>query len=116
LLISYKFNQPAWTLPILYTHPEFNGELIRPLAEAVTEILFIVQSIPEERFNHLDTQISVLQQDTTALRHDTTTLQQHMTAMKQNMDSLREDMSSVCQRFDSFERTILTASNTLPKL
>jgi len=110
-------------LPILYTHPEFNGELIRPLAEAVTEILFIVQSIPEERFNHLDTQISVLQQDTTALRHDTTTLQQHMTAMKQdmtamkqNMDSLREDMSSVCQRFDSFERTILTASNTLPKL
>ncbi len=46
LLISYKFNQPAWTLPILYMHPEFNGELIRPLAEAVTEIPFVVQSIP----------------------------------------------------------------------
>lgn len=49
----------------------------------------------EERFNHLKTQISALQQD--------------MTAMKQNMDSLREDMSSVRQRFDSFEGTILTA-------
>ena len=49
----------------------------------------------EERFNHLETQISALQQD--------------MTAMKQNMDSLREDMSSVRQRLDSFEGTILTA-------
>ncbi len=46
LLIAFKFNQPAWTLPILYMHPEFNGELIRPLAEAVTEIPFIPQSIP----------------------------------------------------------------------
>jgi len=56
----------------------------------------------EERFNHLETQIS-------ALQHDVTALQQDMTAMKQNMDSLREDMSSVRQRFDSFEGTILTA-------
>jgi CHAT domain/FHA domain len=46
LLILYKFNQPAWTLPILYMHPEFNGELIRPLAEAITEIPSIPQSIP----------------------------------------------------------------------
>lgn len=38
LLTLYKFNQPAWTLPVLYMHPEFNGELIRPLAEGVTEI------------------------------------------------------------------------------
>ena len=56
----------------------------------------------EERFNHLETQIS-------ALQHDVTALQQDLTAMKQNMDSLREDMSSVRQRFDSFEGTILTA-------
>jgi hypothetical protein len=46
LLILYKFNQPAWTLPILYMHPEFNGELIRPLAEAITEIPSVPQSIP----------------------------------------------------------------------
>jgi CHAT domain/FHA domain len=46
LLALYKFNQPAWTLPILYMHPEFNGELIRPLAEAITEIPSIPQSIP----------------------------------------------------------------------
>ncbi|GAB4370384.1 MAG: hypothetical protein Kow00121_11050 [Elainellaceae cyanobacterium] len=38
LLTLYRFNQPAWTLPVLYMHPEFNGELIRPLAEGVTEI------------------------------------------------------------------------------
>ncbi|MBD2386245.1 CHAT domain-containing protein [Cylindrospermum sp. FACHB-282] len=29
LLTLYKFNQPAWTLPVLYMHPDFNGELIR---------------------------------------------------------------------------------------
>lgn len=46
LLALYKFNQPAWTLPILYMHPEFNGELIRPLAEAITEIPSIPQAIP----------------------------------------------------------------------
>ncbi|WAL60824.1 CHAT domain-containing protein [Thermocoleostomius sinensis] len=38
LLTLYRFNQPAWTLPVLYMHPEFNGELLRPLAEGVTEI------------------------------------------------------------------------------
>ncbi|MBW4659614.1 MAG: CHAT domain-containing protein [Drouetiella hepatica Uher 2000/2452] len=38
LLTLYKFNQPAWTLPVLYMHPEFNGELIRPFTEGVTEI------------------------------------------------------------------------------
>ncbi|MBE9181073.1 CHAT domain-containing protein [Oculatella sp. LEGE 06141] len=38
LLTVYKFNQPAWTLPVLYMHPEFNGELIKPITEGVTEI------------------------------------------------------------------------------
>jgi CHAT domain/FHA domain len=46
LLTLYKFNQPAWTLPILYMHPEFNGELIRPLAEAITQIPYLHQAIP----------------------------------------------------------------------
>ncbi len=46
LLTQYKYNQPAWTLPILYMHPEFNGELIRPLTEAITEIPSVPQSIP----------------------------------------------------------------------
>ncbi len=31
LLALYRFNQPAWTLPVLYLHPEFNGELVQPL-------------------------------------------------------------------------------------
>ncbi len=38
LLTVYKFNQPAWTLPILYLHPEFNGELIKPINERITEL------------------------------------------------------------------------------
>jgi hypothetical protein len=38
LLTLYRFNQPAWTLPVLYMHPEFDGELIRPYTEGVTEI------------------------------------------------------------------------------
>jgi hypothetical protein len=46
LLTVYKYNQPAWTLPILYMHPEFNGELIRPLTEAITEIPSIPYAIP----------------------------------------------------------------------
>jgi hypothetical protein len=31
LLTIYKFNQPAWTLPVLYMHPEFNGLLLEPI-------------------------------------------------------------------------------------
>ncbi len=38
LLTLYKFNQPAWTLPILYMHPEFAGELIPPIEEGITEL------------------------------------------------------------------------------
>ncbi len=38
LLTLYKFNFPAWTLPILYLHPEFDGELIRPAQEEVTQL------------------------------------------------------------------------------
>ncbi len=29
LLTQHRFNHPAWTLPVLYLHPEFDGELIR---------------------------------------------------------------------------------------
>ena len=46
LLTLYKYNQPAWTLPILYMHPEFNGELIKPISEAITEMPSIPQRIP----------------------------------------------------------------------
>ncbi len=38
LLTLYKFNYPAWTLPVLYLHPEFDGELIRLPAEEITVI------------------------------------------------------------------------------
>ncbi|GAB1539357.1 hypothetical protein NUACC21_20230 [Scytonema sp. NUACC21] len=38
LLTIYKFNQPAWTLPVLYLHPDYNGELIRSFDEGITEL------------------------------------------------------------------------------
>ncbi|AFY32561.1 Forkhead-associated protein [Calothrix sp. PCC 7507] len=38
LLTIYKFNQPAWTLPVLYLHPDFNGELIKSFDESNTEL------------------------------------------------------------------------------
>ncbi|HIK54872.1 MAG TPA: CHAT domain-containing protein [Synechococcales cyanobacterium M55_K2018_004] len=38
LLTLYGFNQSTWSLPVLYMHPEFDGELVRPLTEGVTEI------------------------------------------------------------------------------
>ncbi len=36
LLTLYHFNQPAWTLPVLYMHPNYNGELL--LREDTTQI------------------------------------------------------------------------------
>jgi hypothetical protein len=38
LLTLYKFNCPAWTLPVLYLHPEFDGQLLRTLDESVMEM------------------------------------------------------------------------------
>ena len=36
LLTLYRFNQQAWTLPVLYMHPEFDGELLQPLEGSLT--------------------------------------------------------------------------------
>jgi hypothetical protein len=38
LLTLYRFNQPAWSLPVLYMHPEFDGELLRSPLEGTTEM------------------------------------------------------------------------------
>ena len=37
LLAQFRFNAPAWTLPILYMHPEFDGQILSPLP-AITEL------------------------------------------------------------------------------
>ncbi|MDX2240531.1 MAG: CHAT domain-containing protein [Leptolyngbyaceae cyanobacterium bins.302] len=36
LLTLYKFNYQTWTLPVLYMHPEFDGELLKPLETSET--------------------------------------------------------------------------------
>ncbi len=38
LLTMFKFNQQAWTLPVLYMHPDFEGELIQPLPTNMTQM------------------------------------------------------------------------------
>lgn len=38
LLTLYKFNHQAWTLPVLYMHPEFDGELLKPLEGNLTQL------------------------------------------------------------------------------
>ena len=38
LLTVYRFNYPAWTLPVLYLHPEFDGELVPMLHEGITAL------------------------------------------------------------------------------
>ncbi|MBD2504463.1 CHAT domain-containing protein [Anabaena azotica] len=46
LLTIYKYNQPAWTLPVLYLHPDFDGELIKGFDDSVTEMPDITISNP----------------------------------------------------------------------
>ncbi|MEM9906071.1 MAG: CHAT domain-containing protein [Cyanobacteria bacterium P01_D01_bin.44] len=36
LLTLYKFNQPAWTLPVLYMHPNFDGDLLCAVPTDIT--------------------------------------------------------------------------------
>jgi hypothetical protein len=36
LLTVYKFNQQTWALPVLYLHPEFDGELLKPAETSET--------------------------------------------------------------------------------
>lgn len=45
LLTLYKFNYPAWTLPVLYLHPDFDGEIVRP-DEDITQLPGISLSDP----------------------------------------------------------------------
>lgn len=44
LLSLYGFNQPSWTLPILYMHPDFNGQLLTAVdirTELPTDLPFL---------------------------------------------------------------------------
>ena len=38
LLTLYHFNQPAWTLPVLYMHPDFDGKLLLTEESQTTQI------------------------------------------------------------------------------
>ena len=38
LLTLYKFNQPAWTLPVLYLHPNFDSQFLSALDTDITRL------------------------------------------------------------------------------
>ncbi len=38
LLTTYRFNHAAWTLPVLYQHPQFEGNLLHEATLAVTQM------------------------------------------------------------------------------
>jgi CHAT domain/FHA domain len=38
LLTLYRFNQPAWTLPVLYMHPDFTGEIVYAIPTDITRL------------------------------------------------------------------------------
>ncbi|MDJ1182421.1 CHAT domain-containing protein [Roseofilum casamattae] len=48
LVTLYKYNQPAWTLPVLYMHPEFDGQLLTPPPEGVTEFPDTAATVPSQ--------------------------------------------------------------------
>ncbi len=62
LLSVYKFNQPGWTLPVLYLHPEFEGQLVRSLDESITEL---PTSFPEPKKSFPAASLRLLSDGTT---------------------------------------------------
>ncbi|TVP64550.1 MAG: CHAT domain-containing protein [Nodularia sp. (in: Bacteria)] len=52
LLTLYKFNQLAWTLPVLYLHPDFDGELIKTSDEGITEL-------PDNVISNINSQLPI---------------------------------------------------------
>jgi hypothetical protein len=38
LLTIYRFNYTAWTLPVFYQHPQFDGDLLLSIDQTVTQI------------------------------------------------------------------------------
>jgi hypothetical protein len=56
LLTLYKYNQPAWTLPILYMHPEFDGQLLQTLDETQSPTVMpnVSRTMPAAFLYYLD--------------------------------------------------------------
>lgn len=54
LLTLYKYNQPAWTLPILYMHPDFDGCLLQSADEGITRLPGSGATIPPAYLRSLE--------------------------------------------------------------
>jgi hypothetical protein len=75
------------------------------------DILFKdTETMTDERFNHLEAQITELRefvrQSTNAMQENITAMQQNATVMQQDLNSLREDMTTLCERVDLIEGTV----------
>ncbi len=64
----------------------------------------------DERFNHLETQITELRefvrQSTIAMQENTAAMQQNAEAMQQDLNSMREDMTALRERVETIEETV----------
>ncbi len=63
------------------------------------------ETMTDERFNHLEAQITELRD---FVRQSTMTMQENTAAMQQDLNSLREDMTDLCKRVDLIEGTVTT--------
>jgi uncharacterized protein (DUF3084 family) len=75
------------------------------------------ETMTDERFNHLETQITELRelmrqsttathQNTEAMQQNTETMQQNITVMQQDLNSMREDINALRERVDLIEGTV----------
>jgi FHA domain/CHAT domain len=48
LLTENGFNNSAWTLPILYLHPQFNGEILQNFDDGITILPTLDTNIPDD--------------------------------------------------------------------
>jgi methyl-accepting chemotaxis protein len=82
------------------------------------------ETMTNERFNHLETQITELrelvsqsmsatqqnteamQQNVTVMQQNTEAMQQNMTVMQQDLNSMREDMTILRERVDTIEGNV----------
>jgi 3-phenylpropionate/cinnamic acid dioxygenase small subunit len=61
------------------------------------------ETMTDERFNHLEAQISELRE---FVQQSTITMQKHTESMQQDMNSMREDMNFLRKRVDRIEENV----------
>jgi ribulose 1,5-bisphosphate carboxylase large subunit-like protein len=68
------------------------------------------ETMTDERFNHLEAQITELREfvrhSTTAMQENTAAMQENMLVMQQDLNLMREDMTALRERVDIIEGSV----------